>query len=253
MTCWCGYLPGAIVCIWSSWCHCIPKPHYLLPHLHPEWFYLSGDGLPKLSRNRPLIGCSSVVVHLLSHLPSRQCDSAIFSRGYNNEGKERIRRRCLCQYWTVSWVEWRSCGLCFRWRRENPVPTDQTHHRRRWRDRRRLNAARWLHPDDCSPAGSVHSPNTPSSTFHQQNSATTDQMDTQWHAEAARATISYINLVTGVSRLPVLLSLNVLLLWMESRLGRSTVEDRRPRNSCHRIHIGVRGCKSSPQCTSNIW
>ena len=204
MTCWCGYLPGAIVCIWSSWCHCIPKPHYLLPHLHPDWFYLSGDGLPKLSRNRQLIGCSSVVVHLLSHLPSRQCDSAIFSRGYNNEGKERVRRRCLCRYWTVSWVEWRSCGLCFRRRRENPVPTDQTHHRRRWRDRRRLNAGRWLHPDDCSPAGSVHSPNTPSSTaidrsiypddcspagsvhspntpsstFHQENSATTDQMDT---------------------------------------------------------------------------
>ena len=22
-----------IVCIWSSWCHCIPKPHCLLPHL----------------------------------------------------------------------------------------------------------------------------------------------------------------------------------------------------------------------------
>ena len=22
------------VCIWSSWCHCIPKPHHLLPHLN---------------------------------------------------------------------------------------------------------------------------------------------------------------------------------------------------------------------------
>ena len=31
-----------IVCIWSSWCHCIPKPHHLLPHLNPDWFYLSG-------------------------------------------------------------------------------------------------------------------------------------------------------------------------------------------------------------------
>jgi len=33
---------GAIVCILSTWCHCIPKPHHLLPHLNPDWFYLSG-------------------------------------------------------------------------------------------------------------------------------------------------------------------------------------------------------------------
>ena len=26
--------------------HCIPKPHHLLPHLNPDWFYLSGTGLP---------------------------------------------------------------------------------------------------------------------------------------------------------------------------------------------------------------
>jgi len=38
-----------IVCMWSSWCHCIPKPHRLLPHSNPDWFYLSGIGLPKLS------------------------------------------------------------------------------------------------------------------------------------------------------------------------------------------------------------
>jgi len=24
----------------------IPKPHCLLPHLNPDWFYLSGAGLP---------------------------------------------------------------------------------------------------------------------------------------------------------------------------------------------------------------
>ena len=38
-----------IVCIWSSWCRCIPKPHYLLPHLNPYWFYLSSTGIPRLS------------------------------------------------------------------------------------------------------------------------------------------------------------------------------------------------------------
>ena len=52
-----------IVCIWSSWCHCIPKPNHLLPHLIPDWFYLSGTGLPRLSwKKRLLNGCSSVAV-----------------------------------------------------------------------------------------------------------------------------------------------------------------------------------------------
>jgi len=27
-----------VVCIWSSWCHCIPKLHHLLPHLNPAGF-----------------------------------------------------------------------------------------------------------------------------------------------------------------------------------------------------------------------
>jgi len=30
------------VCIWSSWSHCFPKPHHLLPHLNPDRFYLAG-------------------------------------------------------------------------------------------------------------------------------------------------------------------------------------------------------------------
>ena len=41
-----------IACIWSSWCHCIPKAHNLLPHLSPDWFYLCGTGLPRLSWKR---------------------------------------------------------------------------------------------------------------------------------------------------------------------------------------------------------
>jgi len=39
-----------IVCIRSSWCHC--RPHRLLPHLNPDWFYLSGSVLPRLSWKR---------------------------------------------------------------------------------------------------------------------------------------------------------------------------------------------------------
>ena len=43
-----------IVCILSSRCHCILKPHHFLPHLNPDWFYLSGTSLPRLSWKR---GC----------------------------------------------------------------------------------------------------------------------------------------------------------------------------------------------------
>ena len=45
----CVWSKVQIVCIWSSWLHCIPKPHRPLPHLNPDWFYFSGTGLPRLS------------------------------------------------------------------------------------------------------------------------------------------------------------------------------------------------------------
>jgi len=63
MRCWCGFLSGArcrqIVCTWSSRCHCIPKPHHLLPRLKqtglPFWYRLTQVVLEK----RPSNGCSS--------------------------------------------------------------------------------------------------------------------------------------------------------------------------------------------------
>jgi len=48
------------VCLWSRWCHCIPKPHHLLPHLNPDWFYLSRYWLTQIVlESRPLNGCNS--------------------------------------------------------------------------------------------------------------------------------------------------------------------------------------------------
>jgi len=38
-----------IVCVWSSWCYCHPKPHHLSLHLNPDWCYLSGTSLDRLS------------------------------------------------------------------------------------------------------------------------------------------------------------------------------------------------------------
>ena len=37
------------VCIWSSWCYCIPRPRHLLLYLNPDWFCLSLTSLPRLS------------------------------------------------------------------------------------------------------------------------------------------------------------------------------------------------------------
>ena len=39
----------------------VPKPRHLLPGLNPDWFYLSGTGLPRLSWKKALNGCCSVV------------------------------------------------------------------------------------------------------------------------------------------------------------------------------------------------
>ena len=40
------------VCIWSSWCHCHPQTPSSLASFIPDWFYLSGTGLPRLSWKR---------------------------------------------------------------------------------------------------------------------------------------------------------------------------------------------------------
>ena len=62
MRCWFGYLSG-VRCRLFAYCPAdataVPKPHHLLHHLNPDWFYLSGTGLSRLSWKRPLNGCSS--------------------------------------------------------------------------------------------------------------------------------------------------------------------------------------------------
>ena len=49
MRCWCGYLPGTkcrFFCIWSSWLHCNPKPHHILPRLIQTGFTLPVPAYP---------------------------------------------------------------------------------------------------------------------------------------------------------------------------------------------------------------
>jgi len=52
MRCWCGYLSGVRCRLFAygpADATAISKPHHLLPHLNPDWFYLFGTGLPRLS------------------------------------------------------------------------------------------------------------------------------------------------------------------------------------------------------------
>ena len=74
-----------IVCIWSSWCHCIPKPHHLLPHLNrlvlPFWYRLTQVVLEK----RPSDGCSNsssscCCIVLLTSCPR----GPVYKLSYNN-------------------------------------------------------------------------------------------------------------------------------------------------------------------------
>jgi len=63
MRCCCGYLSGPMYRLFAygpADATVVPKPHRLLPHLNPDWFYFSGTGLPRLSwEKKPLNECSS--------------------------------------------------------------------------------------------------------------------------------------------------------------------------------------------------
>jgi len=50
----------------------VPKPHRLLPDLNPDWFYLSGSGLPRFTGKEALNLCSSSKKVKVAHtrLPS---------------------------------------------------------------------------------------------------------------------------------------------------------------------------------------
>ena len=77
MRCWCGHLSGARCRLFAygpADATAIPKPHNLLPHLKPDWLYLSGTGLPRLSWKRGLeTGVVVVVFEAQKHEWSISC------------------------------------------------------------------------------------------------------------------------------------------------------------------------------------
>ena len=56
----------------------IPIPRYLLPHLNPDWFHLSGTGLPTLSWKR---GCSMGVVVVVMFISNSYTHTTVVSSG----------------------------------------------------------------------------------------------------------------------------------------------------------------------------
>ena len=66
VVCWCGYLSGARCRLFAygpADATAIPKPHHLLPHLNPDWFYLSPfwyQLTQVVLEKRPLNGCGSL-------------------------------------------------------------------------------------------------------------------------------------------------------------------------------------------------
>ena len=60
--CWCGYLSGArcgLFAFGPADATAIQKPHHLLPHLNPDWFYLCGTSVPWLSWKEAVKRCNS--------------------------------------------------------------------------------------------------------------------------------------------------------------------------------------------------
>ena len=86
MRCWCGYLSAARCRLFAygpADAIAIPKPHHLLPHSNPDWFYLSGTGLLRLSWKRAR-QTSVVIVVVTKHnrivIPTfRQAPSSVLS------------------------------------------------------------------------------------------------------------------------------------------------------------------------------
>ena len=71
MRCWCGYL-SAVRCRLFAYgpadASAIPKSRHLLPHLNSDWFYLSGNGLPRLSWKEATNKCSSSTCSYLLYI-----------------------------------------------------------------------------------------------------------------------------------------------------------------------------------------
>ena len=75
---WCGYPSGARCRLFAygpADATAIPKPHHVLPHLNPDWFYLSGTGIPKLSWKKSQLNVchSSILYGAVLRGPSHTC------------------------------------------------------------------------------------------------------------------------------------------------------------------------------------
>ena len=90
MRCWCGYLSAATCRLFAygpADATASQNPHHLLPHLNPDWFYISGTGLPRLSwkRGRWTVAVLVVASVETTARPINNNDSLIQSSATNGD------------------------------------------------------------------------------------------------------------------------------------------------------------------------
>jgi len=130
MGCWCDCLSiylsiwseVQIICIWSSWCHCMPKPHNFLPLLHPDWFYLSGTSLSRLSWKRPFkcvcvyfkiknsFDLIKILILMVGHKNATKTQMLTFQPRHHD--LNIAREGMLHLYNVVDCVRHWNCGIC---------------------------------------------------------------------------------------------------------------------------------------------
>ena len=85
MRCWCVCLSGArLFPCGPADAIAIPKPRHLLPHLNPDWLYLSGTGLPKLCCKRGREAGVVVLLHTFNGPLSRTTRVSRYQTGKTN-------------------------------------------------------------------------------------------------------------------------------------------------------------------------
>jgi len=98
MRCLCGCLSGARCRLFAygpADATAIPKPHHLLPHLNPDWLYLSCTNLPRLSWKRGRL--TGVIVVVVIYLFDQcGCYSGEWSTRPTGESQSTQVQLCHC-------------------------------------------------------------------------------------------------------------------------------------------------------------
>ena len=85
-----------MVCVWSSWCHCIPKPHHILPDSNPDWQNVPEHFSSSVLRKKTYKTPQNVSVHV----------TAKSNRQYGHTSKSNV--------FSTSCLIWSGVVMCAR-------------------------------------------------------------------------------------------------------------------------------------------